>query len=132
MEYYDYGYANSVNLGGTVIWTIIAVILSIVGGILVYFLFLNPKKEVKTSGFVGWLKDFLSFKTMMIESILKVLYLISTILVILLSFNFISTSFVSFLLMIILGPVAVRLAYEGCLMLIMIWKNTAEINKKMK
>lgn len=129
---YNYGYVASSPAIGSFVWTILAVVFAIIGGILVYILFLNPKKEIKLNKFLTWLKDFLSFKVMMIESILKVLYLISTLLVILLSFNLIGTSFISFLLALILGPIIVRLTYEGILMFIMIWKNTNDINKKTK
>lgn len=129
---YNYGYVASSPAIGSFVWTILAVVFAIIGGILVYILFLNPKKEIKLNKFLTWLKDFLNFKVMMIESILKVLYLISTLLVILLSFNLIGTSFISFLLALILGPIIVRLTYEGILMFIMIWKNTNDINKKTK
>lgn len=129
--YYDYGAVSNTAVG-SMVWTILAVIFAIVGGILVYILFLNSKKGTKLTGFLAWLKDFLSFKKMLIEPILKVCYLICTIFVILISFNFITTSFLSFLLILILGPVIIRLIYEGTLLIIMIWKNTADINKKMK
>ena len=66
---------------------------------------------------------------MLIEPILKVLYLISTIFVILISFNFIAVNFLSFILTLILGPVVIRIAYEGMLILVMIWKNTKTISE---
>ena len=63
---------------GASIWGIIALVLAIVGGILVYFLFVNAKTEPKGK-FTKWLKDFLSFKIMWIEPILKVVYYVATI-----------------------------------------------------
>lgn len=130
---YDYNYGAVANSAvGSMVWTILAAIIAIVGGILVYVLFLNPKKEVKTTKFLSWLKDFLSFKTILIEKILNILYLISTIFVVLISFNSIGTSFLSFILTLVLGPILIRLVYEGILMMIMIWKNTSDINKKLK
>lgn len=130
---YNYNYGAVANSAvGSMVWTILAAIIAIVGGILVYVLFLNPKKEVKTTKFLSWLKDFLSFKTILIEKILNILYLISTIFVVLISFNSIGTSFLSFILTLVLGPILIRLVYEGILMMIMIWKNTSDINKKLK
>ena len=41
-------------------------------------------------------------------------------------------SFIKFLIVIVGGNVLLRLAFEGMLMLVMIWKNTSEINKKLK
>ena len=113
------------------IWAVIAAVLAIVGGILVYFLFVKGKTEPKGK-FAKWLKDFLAFKTMWIEAIVKVLYYIGTIFAILVSFAFISTSFVSFLLCLVLGPVLIRLVYEGVIMFIMVWRNTSDIAKNTK
>ena len=47
---------------GNTVWIILSLILAIVGGILIYFLFLSKKNEGKFKGFLGWLYDFLSFK----------------------------------------------------------------------
>ena len=43
------------------IWTIVSVILAIIGGIVLYFTFLSKKNEGKFTGFLGWLYDFLTF-----------------------------------------------------------------------
>ncbi len=127
-------YVDSINTIGTGLntWPIVALILSIVGGVLIYIFFLTPKKEDKLSPFLKWLKDFLNFDKMMIETILKVVYLISTIFVILTSFSFIAYDFGLFFLCLILGPIFIRLVYELILIIICIWKNTTAINKKMK
>ncbi|MBR0431315.1 hypothetical protein IJJ05_03435 [Candidatus Saccharibacteria bacterium] len=133
---YDY-YLNSSSstsaLEGAGIWMIIAAILAIIGGILVYFLFVKSKTEPKGK-FAKWLKDFLSFKVMWIEPILKVVYYIATIFVILFSFTFLALGGVgvlSFFLCLILGPIGVRLAYEMTMMFIMIWRNTRDIADKV-
>lgn len=113
-------------------WPIITLILSIISGVLVYIFFLSPKKENNLSPLLKCLKDFLNFDKMMIETILKIVYLISTIFVILTSFNFIAYDFGLFFLTLILGPIFIRLFYELILINICIWKNTTDINKKMK
>ncbi len=121
-------------MAGAGIWTIIAAILAIVGGILVYFLFVKSKTEPKGK-FAKWLKDFLAFKVMWIEPILKVVYYIATIFIILFSFTFLAlggVGILSFFLCLILGPVAVRLAYEMTMMFIMIWRNTKDIADNTK
>ena len=121
-------------LAGAGIWTIIAAILAIVGGILVFFLFVKSKNEPKGK-FAKWLKDFLSFKIMWIEPILKVVYYIATIFVALFSFTFLAlggVGILSFFLCLILGPIAVRLAYEMTMMFIMIWRNTRDIAENTK
>ena len=118
---------------GIGIWGIIAFVLAIVGGILVYFLFVKAKAEPKGK-FAKWLKDFLSFKVMWIEPILKVVYYIATIFIILFSFSYLSlggTGFLMFILSLILGPIIIRIFYEMTMMFIMIWRNTRDIAEKV-
>ena len=113
------------------VWGIIAIILAIIGGILAYFLFVKAKQEPKNK-FLKWLKEFLDFKVMWIEPIMKVLYYIATIFCILISFALISFSFVSFILTLVLGPIFIRLVYEAVMMMIMIWRNTRDIAENTK
>lgn len=124
-------YTNPIGLNFAT-WPVIALVLSIIGGILVYIFFVSPKKENKLSSLLNWVKEFLSFDKMMIEVILKVVYLISTIFVILTSFSFIAYDFGLFFLNLILGPIFIRLVYELLIINISIWKNIIAINKKMK
>ena len=112
-------------------WTIVALVLSVVGGILAYILFV--KKDVKIENkFLIWFKSFLDFKEMLIETILKVTYIILAIFITLLAFKLISVSFMGFLVSLVFGNLMLRLIYEASLMFVMIWRNTSEINKKMK
>ena len=112
-------------------WTIVALVLSVVGGILAYVLFV--KKDVKIENkFLIWFKSFLDFKEMLIETILKVSYIVLAIFITLLAFKLISVSFIGFLVSLVLGNLMLRLIYEASLMFIMIWRNTSEINNKMK
>ena len=122
--YSNYGFEHAVeSVAYAAMWTVIALILAIIGGVLVYFLFVRGK-DLKLSSGLQKLRDLLDFKMMLIEPILKILYLVITIFIILISFNFITTNFLAFLLTLILGPVIVRIIYEASLMLVMIWKNT--------
>ena len=75
------------------IWIVISAILAVIGGIVLYFTFLSKKNEGKFTGFLGWMYDFLTFKKMMIENLLKILYLIAALFITLGSFALISTSF---------------------------------------
>jgi hypothetical protein len=133
---YTYGYtapkaSTTVALsGGAGVWVFISAILALVGGILVYVLFLNKKNENKFTGFVKWLYDFLSFKTLTIEMLLKVFYLIGAIFITLGSFAFIGTSALAFFGMLILGNLVLRVIYEGSLLVILIYKNVKELNEK--
>lgn len=114
---------------GSTVWIILSLILAIVGGILIYFLFLNKKNEGKFTGFLGWLYDFLSFKKMFLEALLKVTYLIVAIYITLYSFVLIGESFLAFLLTLVLGNVVTRVVYEFSLILLVICRNTTDIAK---
>lgn len=121
---YGYGFEEVVETATyTAMWTIVSLILAIIGGILIYFLFIKAK-DLKLSDGLQKLRDLLDFKIMLIEPILKVLYLIVTIFIMLSSFSLITINFLGFLLMFILGPLVVRVIYEISLMFLMIWKNT--------
>ena len=131
--YSTYGYSTSRGLAssGNLIWIIISAVLAVVGGIVLYFTFLSKKNEGKFAGFLGWMYDFLTFKKMVIENILKVCYLIVAIFITLASFALISVNFVSFLLMLVIGNLAARIMYELFLVVLVICRNTTEINKKL-
>lgn len=132
MRYSGYGF-NDVALasGGSDVWTIIALVLAICGAIVGYFLFMKPEKNYPNK-FVNWFRGFLNFQEMLIEPILKVTYAFMLIFITLTSFNLISYSFPAFLLYLIGFNLLIRVVYEASMMMVGIWKNTKEINKKMK
>jgi len=122
----DYGINN-----GMAVWSIVSLILAIIGSIVVYTLFLVPDKKYKNK-FVSWLKEFLNFNKMTIEIIIKIVYLFFAIFITLYSLCLIGNNFLMFLLTLTLGNVLIRIVYEGIIMMVMIWKNTTEINKSLK
>ena len=111
------------------IWVIISFILAIIGGILLYVLFTTDKNEGKFKGFLGWVYSFLRFDKMLIEILLKVVYMIGAIFITLASFALIPQSFLSFILMLVFGNVALRLGFEASMVAISIWKNTTVIRE---
>ena len=114
------------------VWGIVSLVLAIIGGIVLYFLFTSKKNKGEFKGFLAWLHSFLRFDKMMIEALIKILYLISAIFITLASFELIGTNFFAFLGVLIGGNLLARIIYEAGLIMIMIWKNTTEINKKTK
>lgn len=116
---------------GAAVWTIVSFILAIVGGLVVYFLFFKSDKKTSNK-YLDWVKEFFNFKKMLIEDILKIVYVVLTIFITLVSFELITVNFIAFLLTLILGNLGLRIIFELSLIRIMIWKNTNEINKKLK
>ena len=113
------------------VWIIISMVLAVVGGIVLYFTFLKKDNEGKYTGFLGWMYDFLTFKKLTIESVLKILYLICALFITLSSFAMISVSFLTFLVYFVVGNLVARIAYELILVRLIICRNTTEINKKL-
>lgn len=113
------------------IWLIISAVLAIVGGITLYFTFLSKKNDNKFNGFLGWMYDFLTFKKMLIENILKIFYLIIAAFITVGSLAFISVNFLLFVAILLLGNLSARIIYEFSLVLLLICRNTTEINVKL-
>jgi len=136
----DYGYTTGSDVGAVnsmqsisgnvVLWIVIAAI-SLIGGLVLYFTFLSKRNEGKFKGFLGWVYEYFNFKKFTIEAILKITYLIFAIFITLSSFTIIPTSPIAFLLMLILGNLVLRIVYEFSLVMLVICRNTIEINNKL-
>ena len=116
---------------GNSVWVIISAVIAVIGGIVLYFTFLSKKNEGKYTGFLGWMYDFLTFKKMVIENILKIIYLIAASFITLASFAIISNSFLSFVLVLVVGNLITRIMYELFLVVLIICRNTTDISKKL-
>lgn len=116
---------------GVFVWSIVSLVLAIVGAVVGYFLFIKPNKK-QDNKFLAWAKDFFDFKKMLIEDLLKIFYAFIAIYITLSSFALIGVNFLGFILMLVIGNLVARVSFEASLILIMIWKNTNDINKKLK
>ncbi|MBQ1540024.1 hypothetical protein IIZ72_00445 [Candidatus Saccharibacteria bacterium] len=109
-------------------WMIVGFVVSIVAAILLFFLFVNKKDAVK--GFGGKIKNFLAFKDMYIESLLKMFYIGSTVYIF---FQAIATvvlgDVMGFFIELFLGPIICRAAYEFAMVIVKIWRNTEKASK---
>ena len=115
----------TINLSdGAQAWLVASFIIAVLGGILVYGSFVAKKTGKK-----NWLRSFLGFDRMMLEALMKILYLIGAIFITLFSFVLIPQSVVAFLLVLILGNVGYRLVFEFTMLTIQLWKNTTEIKE---
>ena len=112
------------------IWLMVSLILGVIGGICLYVFFVREKRDLTNPKLIK-LRDFLQFRTLIIEPVLKALYCILAVFITLYSFSLIGSSFIGFLMVLIFGNIIVRLCYEGSMIVLMIWRNTSEINKKM-
>lgn len=120
------------NVAQAGIWFIISMVIAIIGGICVYYVLLTKENYEKCTGYTKKLFDFVTFKKLILEDILKILYIIVAIYITISSLGLISTSFVLFLVQLVFGNIIARIGFEFSLLMITICKNTTEINDKLK
>ena len=116
---------------GIRIWCIVSLILAIIGAIVGYILFVKPDKKQKNK-IVEWIKDFFAFNNMLIEDLLKILYAFMAIYITLSSFALLDIGFENFIEFLIIGNISARITFEILLVIVGIWRNTTDINKKLK
>ena len=124
---YSYSYYH----GPNPVVTVILFLIALVGGICAYLMFVKSNEEPKDQRLLK-LKEFLSFKKMIIEGLLKATYIIFALFITLYSFQImIGTSFITGLMMLILLNIMLRIGYEASLIVLLIWRNTSDISKKL-
>lgn len=136
MGYYDYGFPTTIStnssITGSLIWTIISIVLAIVGGIALYFTVFSKKNAGKYKGFMAKIYDLVTFKYFLIDDLFRMCYLICVIGLTLGSFVLIGQSFLTFILVIILGNIGLRISFELFMLFTELCYNVREINKKTK
>ena len=129
--------------------TIPSLICAFAAAVLAFIFIIPEKKRAGLGKLMAFVHDILNFKTLFLEKILKALYALCTFACIAVGacwlfgfshysyggeYGYTHTEWMGGwgILLMILGPIAVRLAYEGIMMFILLVKNTIEINNKMK
>ena len=127
--------ALSANMGA---FGIIATILAIIATVAAFILVVPESKREKLGRFGKFLHDAVNFKFLIVEKILQALYIFFTALVILVGFFMLFCSDWSGwmggkgILLMILGPIGVRVCYELLMMAVLLLKNVISINRKLK
>lgn len=120
------------------VFSLIAIIVAIAATVLAFIFIIPENRREKLGSFGRFLHDTCNFKYLVVEKLLQALYVFSTVLVILNGFFTMVGGYLGVygffvgLLMMVLGPVAVRLVYELMMMLILLVKNVISINGKLK
>ena len=116
----------------------ICIILALIGAIVLFFTFLGARNDGKFTGFLGWMYEFLNFRKLLLEAILRVVYIVLAIWLVLVGLIYIFMGFGNFgqnflggLAIIILGNVFLRLCYEFVMLLVSSCKNVSDINRKL-
>ena len=131
--------------------TVLAFVLAIVGTILLGIMIMPERKRITLNKFGKVMHDIFNFKGLLIESVLKYIYVFATCYTIGLGFFALfwtreyysggglfgatsSTEWMGYygLIVLVVGPIAIRLAFETMMMFILLVKNTIQINNKLK
>ena len=116
------------------VWIIISILLAIIGGVFLYTTYFSKDKD-KENDYKGTKKtiyDFLNFKITIIEPIFRVCYLVVAIAITLCSFAYITTNFFKFVGVLLFGNLIARLFFEVLLLLLKLFDDVSDINKKLK
>lgn len=128
----DYFYA--------IVVAIITLVITIILSILVFTKVMPKDKQEKLPKFLKFLAKIFNFESLLLEKILKFLYVFCTIFCVifgfLLTFWFDTKYGVSWAgkagpFVMILGPIAFRIIYELMMLFLLLVKNTSDINKKL-
>ena len=113
-------------------------LLAVIGGIVLHATFLSGKYEGRYQGFLGEFYDFMTFRKLVIEGVLKFLYVIgaSVMSVYGIIQLFLADTFAKGILyclgFLVIGNLVLRLLFELVLMLVLICKNLVEVNQKLR
>lgn len=131
--------ALSANMGA---FGIIATILAIAATVVAFVMIVPESKREKLGRFGKFLHDAVNFKFLIVEKILQALYIFVTAYVILCGFFMLFMAPETWtgrhwlggygILLMVLGPIVVRMCYELLMMVILLVKNVISINRKLK
>ena len=125
------------------VFSIIGGILAVVATVLAYVFIVPESRREKLNAFGKFLHDTFNFKYLIVEKILQALYIFFTADVIILGFFMLFAAPEDFfgqrhwlggygILIMILGPILIRLIYELLMMAILLLKNVISINNKLR
>ena len=125
------------------VFSIIGGILAVVATFLAYVFIVPESRREKLNAFGKFLHDTFNFKYLIVEKILQALYIFFTADLIILGFFMLFAAPEDFfghrhwlggygILIMILGPILIRLVYELLMMAILLLKNVISINNKLR
>lgn len=127
---YAYSYATySMPSFYSVFLTVLAALVIVAGGLALYFLFVRKPNHYQ--GAAARLHDALSFRTFYTEKLLRALYCIAVVSIVVSSVILLFSNFFGALLVFIAGNLIARIVFEFALLLLVLCRNTQEINQKM-
>ncbi len=127
----EYGFGYGPMVSGTQI-VIVALILAVVATVLALIFITPENRRAKLPEFFKFIHDTFNFKYLVLEKVLKALYIFATCSSILVGFFllFQRNGLIGLAIM-LLGPIAIRIIFEMLMLMILLVRNVIEINKKL-
>lgn len=134
MDDYGYGYGDTVERIEWLATSIgISFFLALILTIVAFVVLLPANKRGKLKGFALWLHDFLNFKILFVEAILKFVYVLATAFTIIYCvLNMFNKNFLTTVLITLIVLIAVRISYELMMLSVILVTNVVQINNKLK
>lgn len=110
---------------------LLALVVIIAGGLALYFLFVAKRHEKPLTPGVQKLHDALTFRTLFTEKLLRALYCIVVCALAIWSVILLFSNFLAAVLLFVIGNVIARICFELTLVLLILCRNTQEMNQKM-
>lgn len=126
-----YDYELYKTTGNIYTFKLVAFIIALAATIIIYCVFMD-KRNKSYSNPLKKIYDYLHFNNFFMEPILKITYIFSSLYLTISAFGYIGTSFLFFLLLLIIGNIILRMVFEGLMIIYKIYLNLNEINKKTK
>ena len=124
--YYRTGFS-----GDAAVFFVACMFLALVAAVLVCVFILPEKRRARLTGFLAKVHEFVNFNVLIVEKLLKILYILSTCVTVFFGiFVLFSLNALSGFLIIIVGSVLVRIGYEMTMLLIIGVKSLIQLNKK--
>ena len=112
---------------------IIGLILAVIATIFTYLFIIPDRVRRRLPGFLQFFHDLINFKVMLLESVIKLLYVFCSFGCILVGILLLfSNTIVVGLLVLIAGPLVLRVIYELIMLFVLQVQNTISINRKLK
>lgn len=127
LKYMGYSGGGSIST-----WLIVSIAIALIGTVVATIYFFGPQKRSRLSGFSLKLYSHLNFEHFIIPAILKFLYVFTALFLMVNGLITMFSSFLSGLLQLVLGPIAVRIIYELIMMLFSIHDGIVETNSLLR
>ena len=112
---------------------IIGLVIALVATILMYMFVIPERASGHLPGFLQFIHDIVNFKTMILEAVLKILYVFCSLGAIFTGFFLLfGKNFWIGLIVLIGGPLVLRVIYELIMLFVLLVQNTISINRKLK